>query len=305
MRTSYLCLAGAMFLSGSAVVVSKMMVNTLPTFLATELGIVIGLLCLLPVCFLFRREPIVKDFRTNAVLLLQAVCGVFLYRVFTFWGLRFTSAVDSGLITSGAPVFVAILATIFLKECLSKRRLAGVLLVTAGLLAVNLIPLMSAAESSVHSSSVQGNLLILAAVLCESVFSVLSRVRCRPMTALYRTTAIIFFAFVLLLPFAISDAIHFKWAVFSLSSALCVLYYGVFVSFLSYLLWFRGIERVEASGAAVFSSVVPVSSIALSTLILGERISPVHVAGLGFILTGIVVSCGKGKVSQRKMPMDL
>ncbi|WP_081998888.1 DMT family transporter [Robinsoniella peoriensis] len=57
-----------------------------------------------------------------------------------------------------------------------------------------------------------------------------------------------------------------------LSSVICVIYYGFFVSFISYVLWFKGIEKVPASNAAVFTSMVPVSSIVLSAVVLKETV---------------------------------
>lgn len=51
-----------------------------------------------------------------------------------------------------------------------------------------------------------------------------------------------------------------------------MIYYGFFVSFLSYVLWFKGIEKVPASNAAVFTSMVPVSSIVLSAVVLKETV---------------------------------
>lgn len=287
-RGAYLYLTGAMFISGSAVVVSKMMVGELPMFLATELGIVIGLICLIPACFLISRQSLVPDVRSNLVMLLQAFCGVFLYRLLTFWGLRYTSAADSGLITSSGPVFVAVLAFFFLREALNRYRVLGLLMVFAGLLIINFLPFWTGTAAGAHS--VRGNLLILGAVVCEAIFSVLSKVKCVPMTALYRTTVITFYAFVLLLPFSIYDAVRYDWGRFSVSSLQCVIYYGIFVSFLSYVLWFKGIEKTEASGAAVFTSVVPVSSIVLSALLLKEEITAVHIVGLISIFAGILIS---------------
>lgn len=290
---SYLYLTGAMSISGSAVVVSKIMASTLPTFLATELGVVIGLFLLLPLTFLIRREPIETDIKTNRVFLLQALFGVVLYRVFTFWGLKFTSAANSGLITSAAPVLVAILAFFFLRERLSGRRISGIALVSAGLTAINLYPFISGDAGGL--TSMRGNLFIFAAVFCEALFSVLSKAACRPVSALYRTTVITFYAFILLLPFAISDGLAFDWTALDRASVFCVLYYGGFVSFLSYVFWFKGIEKLPAGDAAVFTSVVPLSSIILSALILKEEISSIHVIGLVCIVIGIICSCRKGR----------
>jgi len=288
-RASYLYLAGAMFISGSAVVVSKIMVGLLPTFLATELGIIVGLLFLLPLLFFIKKEAIQFDLKTNAVLLLQALFGVFFYGIFTFWGLQYTTAATSGLITSAAPVIVALLAFFFLKEKLSRQRILGILFVVTGLLAINLYPFFNSDTDG--STSIKGNMLILLAVLCESLFSILSKVACKPMSALYRTTIITFYAFLLLLPFSVYDGLQYDWAKIDISPILCVFYYGAFVSFLSYVFWFKGIEKVPASSAAVFTGVVPVSSIVLSALVLHEPILFAHTIGLICIIGGIFISC--------------
>ena len=288
-RASYLYLTGAMFISGSAVVVSKIMVDSLPTFLATELGIIIGLFFLIPLLFFIKKEVVQTDLKTNIILLLQALFGVFFYRIFTFWGLQYTTAANSGLITSASPVIVALLAFFFLKEKLSRQRILGIIFVVTGLLFINLYPFLYSDAGG--SGSTKGNMLILLAVLCEALFSILSKAACKPMSALYRTTIITFYAFMLLLPFSIYDGLQYEWTRIDSMAIFCVFYYGAFVSFLSYVFWFKGIEKVPASNAAVFTSVVPISSILLSALILKEQILTVHIIGLICIIVGIIISC--------------
>lgn len=287
-HTSYLYLAGAMFISGSAVVVSKIMAGSLPVFLAAELGIAAGLLFLIPILF-FKKETVLFDLRTNIILLLQALFGVFLYRILVFLGLRYTTAADSGLITSASPVMVAILAFFLLKEKLTRHHIVGILLVFIGLLSINLYPFFYG--GAVDSGSLKGNLLILSAVFCEALFSILSKAACKQVSAICRTTVITFYSFVLLLPFAIYDGLRYDWNMLGLSAVFCVIYYGAFVSFLSYVFWFKGIENVPAGNAAVFTSVVPFSSILLSTLILREQILLVHGIGLVCMIAGIIISC--------------
>lgn len=288
-RSSYLYLAGAMFIAGSAVVASKILAGSMPSFLATELGILVGLLFLIPLLFLVKKETFQTDLKTNAILLIQALFGVFLYRIFTFVGLQYTSAANSGLITSCSPVIVALLAFLFLREKLTITRMIGILVVVIGMLAINIYPFLNSNMES--SNDVKGNLFILLAVLCEALFSILSKVSCKPMSALYRTTIITFYAFILLLPFSVYDGLQYDWAGIELSSVICVLYYGFFVSFLSYVFWFKGIEKVPASNAAVFTSVVPVSSIVLSAVVLKETVMAVHMVGLGCVIGGILISC--------------
>lgn len=288
-RSSYLYLAGAMFIAGSAVVASKILAGSMPSFLATELGILVGLLFLIPLLFLVKKETFQTDLKTNAILLIQALFGVFLYRIFTFVGLQYTSAANSGLITSCSPVIVALLAFLFLREKLTVTRMIGILVVVIGMLAINIYPFLNSNMES--SNAVKGNLFILLAVLCEALFSILSKVSCKPMSTLYRTTINTFYAFILLLPFSVYDGLQYDWAGIELSSVICVLYYGFFVSFLSYVFWFKGIEKVPASNAAVFTSVVPVSSIVLSAVVLKETVMAVHMVGLGCVIGGILISC--------------
>ncbi|MHB8130017.1 MAG: DMT family transporter [Mobilitalea sp.] len=126
--------------------------------------------------------------------------------------------------------------------------------------------------------------------MCEALFSILSKIKCKPMSALYRTTIIVFDAFILLLPFALHDAKGFDLSKLEVTTILCIAYYGVFVTFLSYIFWFRGIVHVPASNAAVFTSLVPISSILLSVVMLRERILLAHIIGMICIVVGIWVS---------------
>ncbi|MFD1405944.1 EamA family transporter [Robinsoniella peoriensis] len=64
-----------------------------------------------------------------------------------------------------------------------------------------------------------------------------------------------------------------------------------FVSILSYVFWFKGIEKVPASNAAVFTSMVPVSSIVFSAIVLKETVMGIHMVVMGCISGGILISC--------------
>jgi drug/metabolite transporter (DMT)-like permease len=257
---AYINLTLAMMISGSAVVVSKMMTSSLPTFLATELGIMIGMLILLPMTLFIKKESFHIGFKTHVILFAQAFCGVFLYRICTYIGLHYTSAATSGLITSASPLLVLLFAFFILREKINRFQVIAIICSVSGLVILNLYTYISAAEKH---ESMFGNLLILAAVICEALFSILSKVKSKPVSALCRTTVIVCYAFLLLLPFSIHDALRYDFHKMNLQTILCITYYGVFVTFLSYIFWFRGIAKVPAGNAAVFTSVVPITSILL------------------------------------------
>ena len=297
---AWICLTLAMSIAGSAVVAGKLLVGSMPVFLAAGLGLGAGLLVMLPQLWL-RREKGALDGRTHATLALQALCGIALYRICTFEGLRFTSAASAGLMSSAAPAVIGLLAWGMLRERPPLRRIAGIACVSLGLLAINLTPFLTAqgaagADAAQASGgeawrTLLGNGLVLAAVLCEAAFSVLSKARCCPMSPLRRTTIVSFYAFIMLLPMALFEARNFDFTSLSASAIWGLAYYGAAVSYLSFVLWFRGIAQVQASAAAAFTGLVPLSGVALSWLVLGEQILWTHLAGLACVTAGIWLSC--------------
>ncbi len=297
---AWISLTLAMSIAGSAVVAGKLLVGSVPVFLAAEMGLGTGLLVMLPLLWL-RIETAALDVRTHATLALQALCGIALYRVCTFEGLRFTSAASAGLMSSAAPAVIGLLAWAVLRERPPLRRIMGIACVSLGLLAINITPFLTMQGAAGLEStdaatgevwrSLLGNGLVLAAVLCEAAFSVLSKARCRPMSPLRRTTLVSLYAFGMLLPMTLFEARDFD---FTMMSGVCmagIAYYGVAVSYLSYVLWFRGIAHVPASAAASFTGLVPLSGVALSWLVLGEQILLTHLAGLVCVTAGIWLSC--------------
>ena len=297
---AWVCLALAMSIAGSAVVAGKLLVDSLPVFLAAELGLGAGLLIMLPLLWL-RKEKGVLDRRTHVTLALQALCGIALYRVFTFEGLRFTSAASAGLMSSAAPAVIGLLAWAMLHERPPLSRICGIACVSLGLVAINISPFLAEQGGMGHAVAAQGNDLVwrnllgnglvLAAVLGEAAFSVLSKAQCCPLSPLRRTSIVSLYAFVMLLPVALFDAQHYEFSALTGVAMGCIAYYGAAVSYLSYVLWFKGIALVPASAAAAFTGLVPLSGVALSWLVLGEHILWTHLAGLACVTVGIWLSC--------------
>lgn len=289
---AYTELTLAMFIAGSSVVASKLLVQTLPVFLASECSLIIASVILVLITYKNKKQIPKINMKIFAVLFLQSLTGVFLFRVFLFFGLKYTSAIESGLITSASPAMVGLLAFFILKEKTSLNKIIGIMFVVVGLIIVNVY---GSSFSTNNSISLRGNLLILIAITCEACFSILSKIT-NDIPAMYRTTIINLFALICFIPFSIYDFLHFDFTTINYTAFLSVLYYGTFISVISYILWFKGISKVPASEAAVFTGVMPLSSILLSSLILKEQISYLHIISLILIILGISFSCLNYKI---------
>ena len=123
---------------------------------------------------------------------------------------------------------------------------------------------------------------------------VCSRVASQRLPPLVVATAISALGFAMFLPAALLEMRAFPLSRLALADWALVGYYGVVVTVVAFLLWARGVARVPASAASVFTGALPVSALALSHLALGETITPPHVGAAALVILGIVVLARAG-----------
>jgi len=278
-----------MAIVGSSIVVGKVAVARLPVFLLSGLRFAVAA-AILGVLVLLVERPLPRLARRDvAVLALQSFAGIFAFNVLLLEGLRFTSAAEGGIVTSTTPAVAAALAVVALGERWSRPRTLGVALAVAGILALN-----TAGGLGARGPWPLGNLLVFGAVVGEAVFVVCSRVASQRLPPLVVATAISALGFAMFLPAALLEMRAFPLSRLALADWALVGYYGVVVTVVAFLLWARGVARVPASAASVFTGVLPVSALALSHLALGETITPPHVGAAALVILGIVVLARAG-----------
>jgi drug/metabolite transporter (DMT)-like permease len=139
-----------------------------------------------------------------------------------------------------------------------------------------------------------GNLLVFGAVVGEAVFVVCSRVAAQRLPPLVVATAISALGFVMFLPMAALQMRAFPLSRLAPTDWTIVAYYGVLVTVVAFLLWARGVARVPASTASVFTGVLPVSALALSHFVLGESVTTWHLLATALVAAGIVTLARAG-----------
>jgi drug/metabolite transporter (DMT)-like permease len=279
----------AMMFAGSSIVVGKILAVRVPVFLSAELSLVAAFAALLPLQLARRQELLRLTAREIKFMFLQALFGIVLFRVFTLYGLRFTSAVHAGIITSASPAVMAVFAALFLKEHLSWRRGFGIVLVIAGLCTINLYGL----KMSSGIGFLLGNLLVGAAVACEALLTIFRKSAGARTGSITNTTVLVALSLLLLAPFALLDLRAFRLAGIDSLGWLSLLYYGAVATVIAYILWGAGALRIPANQTGLATAVMPISAVVLSTLILKEELSWIHVAGCIAVVAGIV--CGSTK----------
>lgn len=286
---SYIQMSGAILLAGSSVVAAKMLSARLPVFLSQGMSLTL----VLPVMLLYRRRKKPKDTwtRKNAILIgLQALFGMVGFRVCLFYGMRHISAAAGGIILGSTPAVLALLSYAFLGERPSAKGWLGVVFALAAVMSLQTF----GAETG--DRALLGGLLLLLTVIGEAMLTIFRKQMDPGVSIISNVTLVIAAAFVFFLPFSISEAFTYDWSLFGWAEAGLVLYYGLCVTALAYLLWFSGIEDTPGHVAAVFTGVAPVSSVLLAAC-FGESLRPVHGIATLLLLIGIWVMSRHDRVT--------
>lgn len=286
MRVAYIQLAVAMAMVGANVAVAKATVPYMPVFVFSFVRFAVSIIAVAPLVIV---EPGTRfrdlSGRDWVYLTLQSLCGGVVYMVLMLYGLRFTSAMSAGIITSTVPACVAVLAVLVLGERLGARQTAALGLAVLGILMVNTASPLEA----IAPWPILGNSLVAGAVIAEGLFVIFAK-RTAAIDALYRMTLIFnVVGLIAVTPFAAAQLPDFDFASVPLAIWLLPSFYALTSSVLALILWYRGLAKVAASEAAIFTSTFPISTLAVSILFLGEEPQWAHGMGLVCVLTAIVL----------------
>lgn len=302
-------LAAAFFLAGSSVVAAHFLAGRLGIFTISAVSLFLALIGLLPLCW--RKLGLAyKNMgkRERISIALQALLGMFLFRVFLLTGLNHTSAAEAGILTGVTPAFTALLAFLALKESMYAKRIIGIASTVAGVL---LIQGLLTAGSHLSFEHAAGNVLVLAAALCESLFNVLSRQSSISITGQAKMDPLVQSALVTaaacilcLVPAALENPAP-ALAVLGWRAWMALLWYGFMVTALGYICWYAGIKRSETSSAAVFSGLMPLTAMVLSVLLLGEQATTRQCLGCGLVVLGMLAAGSSPPAASDGSPTEL
>lgn len=299
-----LYLIGAFSLAGTSVIAGRYVSDLLGTFTIAAMSLAFALVGLLPLCgrsFCHALTSLPPALWLK--LFLQALFGIFLFRMFLLEGLVLTSAGEAGILTGITPAATAVLAWLLLKEPLARLRVAGIACSLAGVL---VIQGLFSGGNGFAAGHFAGNLLVVCAALSESLFNVLSRSgmmntekqAAAPLEPLLQSTLVAGIALLLCLPPALTEKPLAALGGLGIDGWASLVWYGLFVTALAFVFWYNGIQRCPASVAAVFSGMMPVTAMLLSILLLGEQPGAKDWLGgllvlLGMVLTGSKLPAGQ------------
>lgn len=220
-------------------------------------------------------------------VILMALLGVTLFNTFIYEAGHTTGATNMALLATTSPVVLAVVAHLFLRERLSRFQLSGLCLAMIG---VMILVSRGSLAALLGLTFARGDLLMVAAVLMFSIYSLM--LRCRPKD--FPQTA--FLALLIgigvlgLIPplflQAVSEGLH----PLSLPTLSALVYLGVGASVVSFLAWSLAVERIGMVRAGIIYNSVPLFASLEAAFFLGESVSLPQIVGGTLIIGGICFS---------------
>ena len=294
----YLLLAFS--LAGTSVITGYILSEKLSSFTITAVSLGITILCLLP----FYGVKTVQTIRLLKksdwkMLVLQAVFGIFLFRIFLLFGVRLTNTVEAGILTATTPALTSVLAFFVLREIFSGWTALGIACTVSGIVLLQEVNLYSTAFSIQH---LLGNILVLCAAGSESAFNIISRrhrakqhydtdAQIHPIVQTLLVSAI---AFILSIIPAFWERPFIALQMIGPKEWLALLWYGLIVTALAFVFFYEGVRHCDAYTTAAFSGMIPLTSMLLSLFFLQEPIKYAQFAG-GFLIISSMLLIGKSQ----------
>jgi drug/metabolite transporter (DMT)-like permease len=237
---------------------------------------------------ILRREINRHFFRGWPLLLSMAVLGLTGFPVLLYWSVRYTTAVNAGLITALTPLLTLPLAAWILGDRFGPRQTVGMVVSLVG---VALIVGVGAITVGINI----GDVLSIVDAVVWGLYSVISRMAMRTRTPLSATAADLMLGVPLLLPFAAieSQVIPPVWTP---QLALVVLYIGVFPAAIGTLCWNLGIRRLGPGRAMAFYNTLPLYTTLLAVTLLGEPLRWTHLVGGALVIGGGLLAAREDKI---------
>ncbi len=298
MRAAYLNLALSMTLVGLSVPASKVIVSHIPPLVAAEMRFALVAVLLAPFALRGGAAALPRNNRDWMSLALLSLFGMVLFNLFLLYGLRETSAVAAGIITSTIPAMTALGAALILRERIGAGSAAAIALAVVGMVALNLRP----GGGGGPDDSVVGNALVLGAVVSEGLYGVFARQLGGRIPPLALTCLANVLATAMMAPGALATLGGFDPAAVPGWVWLLFVASGLTGGLLAVVLWMRGIAHVPANRAGLFTGLIPAAGVLAAVLFLGEAFTLAHAAGLLCVLFGIAMGTGALRLPKRFTP---
>jgi len=238
---------------------------------------------------IFKRSSFRVSKRDLPYLVILGVFAVAFQRVTYFYAVSLSTATIAAILFYTYPVFVTLLASLFLKEKLTPETILAIILTFSGAALVVRV---------YDPSALNANLVAIILGLLSSLFFVLYFMIARNLRSRYATLTLILYGdgigALTLSPIILAS--YSSIAAFPIQLWLLIFTIAWVPSLLAYLLYSHALKYVKAKGS-ILSVMEPLSAAVLSAIIIGEGFHNLQILGIALSLAGVVLLFRESKPS--------
>lgn len=299
--TSMCFLVLAQVMVGTNIVGSKYLLTSYAPGLILTTRYLTAAILLCVIHLVFERKKANKGYLTLSkltkkdwkFLFAQGLCAGLLFNFLLYLGMQYTSASMAGIITSALPAIIVILSLVIFKDKLNRRNTICLVLTITGLVIINAQKL---GFTGLHLWL--GDMLILLSLLPEASYYLLTKMyRVKLPLFLYATLLTACNVPFLLLWLVLQKHINLHLSAFTLKDGFAFIAVSL-SSGLFFVFWVVGCQKVSNTSSAMMTAVMPIATLIIARIFLGETISNLQFIGMLFIITSIFVFAQNKKATK-------
>jgi drug/metabolite transporter (DMT)-like permease len=218
---------------------------------------------------------------------LMAAVGVFPAQVWVTWGTRMSTASNAAVIALSAPITMAILAVIILRERMTRNRWLSFALAVVGVLLCSTTDLR---QAHFASSYWLGNILVFLGLTGSGFYNTYGKKmleRYSPMEMLFYTYAAMF---VIMTPVVVMSErdVFARIPHFTAQTWVGLALLTFFHNFLSMVLFLKALKVLDAIQASISNYLVSFFGVPIAAIWLGERLTAPAIVG-GLLVLGSTI----------------
>lgn len=227
-----------------------------------------------------------KSLKDELLMVLLGISGGSLYFLLENTALVYTQASNVAIIIAATPLLTMLTVNLLDRGKNASKRLYGYSLMSlAG------VALVIFNGNFVLKLNPIGDLLTFGAVVTWVIYSIIIAKVQERYSSWMITRKIFFYGVVTLLPYFLIEPWNVTWEMMSRPMVWGnIAYLGVLASLGCYMTWNIVIKRLGAVDATNYLYINPIVAMITANLLLGERITPLAIAGTALILVGVYLA---------------
>ena len=297
----YVLLVVATLIWGGNFVIGRAIASSLPPITLSFLRWCTAFVIFLPFAWPFLRKEWGLLKKQWSIVFFMAVTGIAGFNTLLYIALHYTTSINASLVNSSTPIIIFMLSFIFMGERLNAQQAAGAILSFLGLL---FIISKGSLEVLLKFSFNVGDLIVIAAVICWSIYSILIKQFSGRLPAYSTFTVSMVVGILILFPFFVREALTTEIA-WSTGSILTIFYTGIFASIVAFMSWNIAVERIGANKAGIFLNLIPVFAALFAVLFIDETLAWYQAAGGVLVILGVFISTRLTKREKQSMKQEI